>query len=174
MIVVVVAALSLMSKTAPLKCGIGTGPGVSGNGNKSGIIKMRIYNDVFPYSIDSPERSPRESLLDLDDTKAILTNRLPKAKEMMETQLVAVLEEYSETNKQYSDSNVNFGRHQILDFSRDLLEKSQQSINNLTRDCFILFSENVRVAVSQVGRRERKKEKVESFYLLLICCTCTL
>ena len=66
----------------------------------------------------------------------------------METQLLGLLEEFSVENKQYSDSNVNFGRHQVLDFVRDLVDKSQQ--NYLSKDMFILFSENIRGAVSSV------------------------
>ncbi len=66
----------------------------------------------------------------------------------METQLIGLLEEFSVDDKQSSDSNVNFGRHQILDFVRDLVEKSQQ--NYLSKDVFILFSENIRGAVSSV------------------------
>lgn len=97
----------------------------------------------------SPERSPRDSLLDLDDTQAILGNRLPKAKEAMETQLATLIEEFSTENKQYSDSNVNFGRHQILDFVRDLLDKSR--VNSLSKDSFIVFSENIRGVVSSVS-----------------------
>ncbi len=98
----------------------------------------------------SPERSPRSSsLLDLDDTRAILSNRLPKAKEMMETQLLELMEEFSVVNKQYSNSNVNFGRHQILDFVRHLVEKAQQ--NRLSKEVFILFSENIRGTMSSVS-----------------------
>ena len=104
--------------------------------------------DFFPLFC-SPERSPRDSLLDLDDTQAILGNRLPKAKETMEAQLISLLEEYSVENKQYSDSNVNFGRHQILDFVRDLVDKSQQ--NFLNKEVFILLSENIRGAVQSVS-----------------------
>ena len=66
----------------------------------------------------------------------------------METQLIGLLEEFSVDDKQSSDSNVNFGRHQILDFVRDLVEKSQQ--NYLSKDVFILFSENIWGAVSSV------------------------
>ena len=86
--------------------------------------------------------------MDIDDTRAILGTRLPKAKETMETQLIELLEEFSVENKQYSNSNVNFGRHQILDFVRDLLEKSQQ--NFLTKEVFILFSANIRGTMSSV------------------------
>lgn len=97
----------------------------------------------------SPERSPRDSLLDIDDTQAILGNRLPKAKETMESQLTALIEEFSAENKQYSDSNVNFGRHQILDFVRDLLDRSR--LNSLSKESFIVFSENIRGVVSSVS-----------------------
>ena len=66
----------------------------------------------------------------------------------METQLTSFLTEFCETDQQYSDSNVNFGRHQILDFTKELLDKSQQ--NRLSRDVFYIFSENVSHAVSEV------------------------
>ena len=116
------------------------------------IVALLLYIfAVFYPSLSplySPERSPRESLLDLDDTQAILGNRLPKAKDAMEAQLIGLLDEFSGENKQFSDSNVNFGRQQILDFVRDLLEKSQQ--NYLSKDVFIVFSENIRGAVTSV------------------------
>ncbi|XP_019850933.1 PREDICTED: microtubule-associated serine/threonine-protein kinase 3-like isoform X1 [Amphimedon queenslandica] len=99
----------------------------------------------------SPERSPRESLLDLDDTHAIFREKYPRAKLEMENQLVTFMNEFSETNRQFSDSNVNFARHQILEFARELLFKSQNDL--LSKEVFIQFSENVLQAVTNVRER---------------------
>jgi hypothetical protein len=99
----------------------------------------------------SPERSPRESLLDLDDTLAIFREKFPRAKKEMELQLAEFLNKFSETNIQFSDSNVNFARHQILGFVRELLYKSQNEIIN--KDMFIVFSENILHAVTNVRER---------------------
>ena len=117
----------------------------------------------------SPERSPRESLLDLDDTHTIFREKYPRAKLEMESQLVNFMSEFSETNRQFSDSNVNFARHQILEFARELLYKSQNEA--LNKEVFINFSENVLHAVTNVrrereggggeGERRRKKEETQ-------------
>ena len=96
----------------------------------------------------SPERSPRDSLLDIDDTKAIFRNKFPRAKADMEAQLKDFLHEFSEANKQLSDSNVNFGIHQVLEFTRELLENSEQDL--LKKETFIVFSENVLHTVNEV------------------------
>lgn len=66
----------------------------------------------------------------------------------MEAQLKDFLQEFSEAKKQLSDSNVNFGIHQILEFTRELLEKSELEI--LKKDTFIVFSENVLHTVTEV------------------------
>ena len=66
----------------------------------------------------------------------------------MEAQLKDFLLEYSEANKQLSDSNVNFGIHQILEFTRELLENSEQEM--LKKETFIIFSENVLHTVTEV------------------------
>ena len=58
------------------------------------------------------------------------------------------LTKYSETNLQFSDTNVNFVRHQILQYARDILEKSRE--NKLTKEQFILLSENVEQAIVEV------------------------
>ena len=42
------------------------------------------------------------------------------------------LTKYSESNLQFSDSNINFGRHQILECARGALEKSKE--NTLSKD----------------------------------------
>ena len=68
----------------------------------------------------------------------------------MESQLVNFMSEFSETNRQFSDSNVNFARHQILEFARELLYKSQNE--SLNKEVFINFSENVLHAVTNVRR----------------------
>ena len=61
------------------------------------------------------------------------------------------LTKYSETNLQFSDTNVNFVRHQILQYARDILEKSRE--NKLTKEQFILLSENLEQAIVEVRTR---------------------
>ena len=58
---------------------------------------------------------------------------------------------YSETNLQFSDSNVNFVRHQILEYAREILEKSRE--NKLTKEQFILLSENLEQGIVEVRTR---------------------
>ena len=125
--------------------------------------------DILFYFLCSPERSPRESLLDLDDTHTIFREKYPRAKLEMESQLVNFMSEFSETNRQFSDSNVNFARHQILEFVRELLYKSQNEA--LNKEVFINFSENVLHAVTNVrregGEGERRRKKEETHILTL-------
>ena len=59
---------------------------------------------------------------------------------------------YSETNLQFSDSNVNFVRHQILEYAREILEKSKE--NKLTKEQFILLSENLEQAIVEVRKNQ--------------------
>ena len=96
----------------------------------------------------SPERSPRDSLMDLDDTQIIFREKFPRAKAEMEAQLTTFLNEFSESNCQFSDSIVNFGRQQILEFARELLYKSQTE--HLNKEVFIVFSENILQTVTKV------------------------
>ena len=103
--------------------------------------------------ICSPKHSPRNSFMDVDDTLVLVNDRLPKAKEMMENQLTLLLEEFSKSNRHSADSNVNFGRHQILDFARDLLEKSK--MDNLSKDQLFSFSGNIRTTVSEVKSKQK-------------------
>ena len=91
--------------------------------------------------------------MDLDDTHAIFKTKFPRLKEEMEHQLETYLEKYSEEALQYSDSNVNFARHQILEYTRDLLDQSQ--IGRLTKDTLICFSENVTHTLNEVGVSKR-------------------
>ena len=88
--------------------------------------------------------------MDLDDTHAIFKHKFPRLKDEMEHHLITYLDKYSEEAIQYSDSNVNFARHQILEYmyTRELLEQSQS--DRLTKDALICFSENVDHTLSQV------------------------
>ena len=134
--------------------------------------------DILFYFLCSPERSPRESLLDLDDTHTIFREKYPRAKLEMESQLVNFMSEFSETNRQFSDSNVNFARHQILEFVRELLYKSQNEA--LNKEVFINFSENVLHAVTNVRRereereREGEKKKKHAFLLYSLDLQCII
>ena len=87
--------------------------------------------------------------MDLDDTHAIFKNKFPRLKHEMEVQLDCYLQQYSEESLQYSDSNVNFARHQILDYTRELLDQSYNG--RLTKDALIGFTENVDHTLKEVG-----------------------
>ena len=67
----------------------------------------------------------------------------------MELQLESYLQRYSAEALQYSDSNVNFARHQILDITKELLEQSYQG--RLTKDALIGFTENIDHTLKEVG-----------------------
>ena len=87
--------------------------------------------------------------MDIDDTLVILKNKYPRAKDDMEIQLEKFLLDYSERNTQFSDSNVNFARQQLLQLTQELLEKSRK--NSLTKDDFLVFSENVDHTIREVS-----------------------
>ena len=89
-------------------------------------------------------------MVDIDDTLVILKNKYPRAKDDMEIQLEKFLLDYSEKNTQFSDSNVNFARQQLLQLTQELLEKSRK--NSLTKDDFLVFSENVDHTIREVSR----------------------
>ena len=91
--------------------------------------------------------------MDIDDTLVILKNKYPRAKDDMEIQLEKFLLDYSEKNTQFSDSNVNFARQQLLQLTQELLEKSRK--NSLTKDDFLVFSANVDHTLREVGGNER-------------------
>ena len=69
------------------------------------------------------------------------------------------LTKYSESNLQFSDSNINFGRHQILECARDALEKSRE--NALSKDQVISLCSNLEGTLVEV-RHNR------------VVCTCVL
>lgn len=58
------------------------------------------------------------------------------------------LTKYSESNLQFSDSNINFGRHQILECARDALEKSKE--NTLSKDQIIAMCDNLEGTLVEV------------------------
>ena len=86
--------------------------------------------------------------MDIDDTHAIFKHKFPRLKDEMEHQLINYLDKYSEESIQYSDSNANFARHQILEYTCELLDHSQN--DRLTKDALICFSENVEHTLSEV------------------------
>ena len=51
------------------------------------VIIMWCNNSSSPLLLHSPERSPREILMDLDSTHNIFKDKIPKAKEEMEEKL---------------------------------------------------------------------------------------
>lgn len=103
----------------------------------------------------SPERSPREILLDLDSSHNIFKDKVPKAKEEMEERLQEFLNKYSETKFEFSDSMINFGRHKILECAKEILEKSQNV--TLDKDSFIRISDDLEVMLTEVKERTKSE-----------------
>ena len=58
------------------------------------------------------------------------------------------LTKYSESNLQFSDSNINFGRHQILECARGALEKSKE--NALSKDQVIAMCDSLEGTLVEV------------------------
>ena len=59
------------------------------------------------------------------------------------------LTKYSESNLQFSDSNINFGRHQILECARDTLDRSRD--NALSKDQVIAMCNNLEGTLVEVN-----------------------
>jgi microtubule-associated serine/threonine kinase len=113
----------------------------------------------------SPKRSPREMILDQDATINIFRQKYPKAKEEMEERLQEFLTKYSESNLQFSDSNINFGRHQILECARGALEKSKE--NTLSKDQVIAMCDSLEGTLVEVTDRTSLKMVPEQLKLLV-------
>ncbi|XP_064387144.1 microtubule-associated serine/threonine-protein kinase 2-like isoform X2 [Halichondria panicea] len=99
----------------------------------------------------SPERSPREILLDLDATHNIFKDKFPRAKEEMEEKLQDFLTKYSESKYELADSTLNFGRHKILECAREICEKSRDGI--ITKDSIIQMSDDLQLVLRDVKDR---------------------
>ena len=55
----------------------------------------------------------------------------------------------SEENLQFSDSTMNFARHQILSYAREILERSRDGV--LNKEQFIVLSENLEATLTEVS-----------------------
>lgn len=58
------------------------------------------------------------------------------------------MNKYSESQFEFADSTINFGRHRIVECAREILEKSQNGA--LTKDYFIQISDDLEMLLLDV------------------------
>ena len=59
------------------------------------------------------------------------------------------LNKYSDPKYEFSESAINFGRHQILECAREIFEKSQDT--TLDKESFIRISDDLEVMLGKVS-----------------------